>query len=52
MKMALTLRRELDTPPDDLVTALAVECNAPPVVDHHSIRPLWPRYIVGISSNP
>jgi alpha-L-fucosidase len=35
--------------PDDPTTVLAVECEAPPVVDHHSIRPLWPRYKVGIS---
>jgi alpha-L-fucosidase len=36
--------------PDDPVTVIAVECDAPPVVDHHSIRPLWPRYKVGIST--
>jgi alpha-L-fucosidase len=35
--------------PDDPTTVLAVECDAPPVVDHHSIRPLWPRYKVGVS---
>ena len=38
------------TAPDDPVTVLAVECDAPPVVDHHSIRPLWPRSKVGISA--
>lgn len=36
--------------PDDPVTVLAVECDAPPVVDHHLIRPEWPRYKVGVSS--
>jgi alpha-L-fucosidase len=36
--------------PDEPTTVLAVECDAPPVVDHHSIRPLWPRYKVGITS--
>jgi alpha-L-fucosidase len=37
-------------PPDDLVTVIAVECDAPPVVDHHLIRPEWKRYKVGVSS--
>jgi alpha-L-fucosidase len=37
------------TAPDDLVTVIAVECDAPPVVDHHLIRPEWKRYSVGIS---
>jgi alpha-L-fucosidase len=35
--------------PDDPVSVIALECEAPPAVDHHSIRPLWPRYGVGIS---
>ena len=35
--------------PDSPTTVIAVECDAPPVVDHHSIRPEWPRYKVGIS---
>jgi alpha-L-fucosidase len=34
-------------PPDDPVTVIAVECDREPSVDHHSIRPLWPRYGVG-----
>jgi alpha-L-fucosidase len=38
------------TPPDDPVTVLAVECDAPPVVDHHSIRPEWQRFKVGVTS--
>ncbi len=37
-------------PPDDLITVIAVECDQPPVVDHHLIRPVWQRYKVGISS--
>jgi alpha-L-fucosidase len=37
-------------PPDDLVNVIAVECDAPPVVDHHLIRPEWKRYKVGVSS--
>jgi alpha-L-fucosidase len=36
--------------PDDLVTVLELECDSPPVVDHHLIRPEWRRYGVGISS--
>jgi alpha-L-fucosidase len=48
-KISLRLTGLPATPPDDLVTVLAVECDVPPVVDHHSIRPLWPRYKVGIS---
>jgi len=48
-KISLRLTGVPVTPPDDLVTVLAVECDAPPVVDHHSIRPLWPRYKVGLS---
>ncbi|GGA60913.1 alpha-L-fucosidase [Edaphobacter acidisoli] len=35
--------------PDDPVTVLELECDRPPVVDHHSIRGKWPRYRVGIS---
>ncbi|MES2391701.1 MAG: alpha-L-fucosidase [Acidobacteriota bacterium] len=33
--------------PDEPVTVIAVECDRPPVVDHHSIRPKWNRYGVG-----
>jgi len=36
--------------PDSPTTVIAVECDAPPVVDHHLIRPEWPRYKVGVSS--
>ena len=36
-------------PPDELITVLEVECDRPPVVDHHSIRPKWKRLKVGIS---
>ena len=35
--------------PDSPVTVLEVECDAEPVIDHNEIRPLWPRYQVGIS---
>jgi alpha-L-fucosidase len=35
-------------PPDDPVTVIACECDRPPVVNHHRIRGLWPRYGVGI----
>jgi alpha-L-fucosidase len=34
--------------PDDPITVIACECDRPPVVDHHRIRPLWPRYGVGM----
>ncbi len=37
--------------PDDLVTVLELECDAPPVVDHHSIRPEWTRYKIGVSNS-
>jgi alpha-L-fucosidase len=36
--------------PDTPVTVIAVECDAPPVVDHHLVRPEWPRYKIGVSS--
>lgn len=36
--------------PDDPVTVIACECDQPPVIDHHEIRPEWPRYKVGIAS--
>jgi alpha-L-fucosidase len=48
-KISLRLTGLPATPPDDLVTVIAVECAAPPVVDHHSIRSLWQRYKVGVS---
>ena len=35
-------------PPDDPVTVIACACDQPPVVNHHRIRALWPRYGVGI----
>ena len=34
--------------PDDPITVIACECDQPPVVNHHRIRPLWPRYGVGM----
>jgi alpha-L-fucosidase len=33
--------------PDELITVIACECDQPPVVDHHAIRPEWPRFNVG-----
>lgn len=36
-------------PPDSPITVLEVECDRPPVVDHHAIRSLWKRYEVGMS---
>ena len=38
-----------DTAPDGPTTVLELECDQPPVVDHHLIRPEWQRYKVGIS---
>jgi alpha-L-fucosidase len=35
--------------PDQLATVIEVECDGEPVVSHESMRPLWPRYKVGIS---
>ncbi len=35
--------------PDVLVTVFELECDKPPIVDHHLIRPEWPRYNVGVS---
>jgi len=37
--------------PDDPVTVIACECDRPPVVDHHRIRALWPRYGIGIPAS-
>jgi alpha-L-fucosidase len=34
--------------PDGPITVLALECDQPPVVDHHLIRPEWRRYGVGV----
>ena len=48
-KISLRLTGLPAAAPDSPTTVLAVECDAPPVVDHHSIRPLWPRYKVGVS---
>jgi len=36
-----------EAPPDKLVSVLELECDAPPVVDHHLIRTEWKRYGVG-----
>jgi alpha-L-fucosidase len=35
--------------PDEPVTVIEVECDGDPVINHESMRPLWPRYKVGIS---
>ena len=35
--------------PDQPATVIEVECDREPIVDHAAMRPLWPRYKVGIS---
>ena len=35
--------------PDQPATVIEVECDAEPVIDHDAMRPLWPRYKVGVS---
>ncbi len=35
--------------PDQPATVIEVECDGEPMVDHAAMRPLWPRYKVGIS---
>ena len=35
--------------PDQPVTVIEVECNGVPDIDHDALRPLWPRYKVGVS---
>jgi alpha-L-fucosidase len=35
--------------PDQPVSVIELECDAEPVIDHHSTRNLWPRYKVGVS---
>jgi alpha-L-fucosidase len=35
--------------PDQPATVIEVECDGEPIVDHAAMRPLWPRYKVGIS---
>ena len=35
--------------PDSPITVLELECDRPPMVDHHSIRPKWKRYGVGVA---
>jgi alpha-L-fucosidase len=49
-KVSVRLTSLPTEPPDDLITVLELECDAPPVVDHHLIRPEWQRYKVGVSS--
>ncbi|HEV2445878.1 MAG TPA: alpha-L-fucosidase [Candidatus Sulfopaludibacter sp.] len=34
--------------PDQPATVIEVECDAEPVINHESMRPLWPRYKAGI----
>jgi alpha-L-fucosidase len=36
--------------PDQPATVIEVECDGEPVIDHEAMRPLWPRYKVGVSS--
>jgi alpha-L-fucosidase len=35
--------------PDQPATVIEVECDSEPIVNHESMRPLWPRHKVGIS---
>ena len=35
--------------PDSPTSVIACECDQPPVVDHHAIRPEWPRYKTNMS---
>jgi len=35
------------TAPDSPTTVIACECDQPPTVDHHAIRPEWPRFKAG-----
>ncbi len=35
--------------PDQPATVIEVECDGEPEVDHAAMRPLWPRYKVGVS---
>jgi len=35
-------------PPDSPTTVIEIECDGPAFVDHHLIRPEWPRYGVGV----
>ena len=35
--------------PDQPATVIEIECDGEPAIDHASMRPLWPRYKVGIS---
>ena len=48
--ISVRLTRLPSTPPDDLITVIELQCDRPPVVDHHSIRAKWPRYNVGLST--
>ncbi len=36
-------------PPDSPATVIEVQCDGEPTVNHEAMRPLWPRYKVGIS---
>ena len=35
--------------PDQPATVIEVECDGEPIIDHEAMRPLWPRYKVGVS---
>ena len=35
--------------PDQPATVIEVECDGAPEIDHDALRPLWPRYKVGVS---
>jgi len=46
--LSLRLTGLPDRAPDALITVIACECDQPPVVDHHAIRPEWPRFHANI----
>jgi alpha-L-fucosidase len=37
------------TAPDQPATVIEVDCDGTPDIDHDALRPLWPRYKVGVS---
>lgn len=47
---ALRLTGLPEQAPDSPVTVFELSCDGPAFVDHHLIRPEWPRYRVGVSA--
>jgi alpha-L-fucosidase len=48
-ELGLRLTGLLQTPPDQPVTVIAVDCDREPVIDHLEVRKERPRYKVGVS---